>query len=79
MLSDARDIHDFFRVFLTVFLLVLLLYTGIVIADHGWNLFQAFFGGMVFLTVYLLIVSFKVEGDTRALLLGVARANSYDA
>ena len=34
----------------------------------------AFFGGMIFLTVYLLIVSFQVNGDVKALLLGKARA-----
>jgi hypothetical protein len=34
----------------------------------------AFFGGMVFLTIYLLIVSLKTNGDIPALLLGEARA-----
>lgn len=36
----------------------------------------AIFGGMAFLSVYLLIVSFKAEGDTRAMLLGVSRHRS---
>ena len=35
----------------------------------------AFFGGMIFLTVYLLIASFQVNGDIKALLLGKARAS----
>lgn len=34
----------------------------------------AFFGGMMFLTVYLLIASYQVRGDVGALLLGVRRA-----
>lgn len=34
----------------------------------------AVFGGMVFLTVYLLIESFRVNGDLKALLLGARRA-----
>jgi hypothetical protein len=34
----------------------------------------AFFGGMGFLTIYLLIESFRAKGDVRALLLGPARA-----
>jgi hypothetical protein len=36
----------------------------------------AFFGGMGFLTIYLLIESFRVKGDIRALLLGPKRAAS---
>ncbi|HAY07895.1 MAG TPA: hypothetical protein PKV67_02510 [Hyphomonas sp.] len=35
----------------------------------------AFFGGMMFLTIYLLIVSLKTSGDIRAVLLGEARAS----
>ncbi len=35
----------------------------------------AFFGGMMFLTIYLLIVSLKTKRDIRAMLLGVARAS----
>lgn len=34
----------------------------------------AFFGGMAFLTIYLLIASYQVRGDVSALLLGVRRA-----
>jgi len=34
----------------------------------------AFFGGMLFLSIYLLIHSFRTKGDIRALLLGKGRA-----
>ncbi|MFO1017306.1 MAG: hypothetical protein U1E03_06885 [Hyphomonadaceae bacterium] len=34
----------------------------------------AFFGGMAFLATYLLITSYKVKGDVKALLLGSQRA-----
>lgn len=34
----------------------------------------AFFGGMMFLTIYLLIASYQVKGNFRALLLGSQRA-----
>lgn len=34
----------------------------------------AFFGGMLFLSIYLLVHSFKVNGNIKALLLGEARA-----
>lgn len=41
----------------------------------GWVLTPlALFGGMMFLTVYLLIVSFRVNGDLKALLIGEGRA-----
>lgn len=33
----------------------------------------AFFGGMFFLSAYLLILSFKTDGDIKALLLGPSR------
>lgn len=33
-------------------------------------------GGMMFLTVYLLIVSYEVKGDVKALLLGKSRATA---
>ena len=33
----------------------------------------AFFGGMAFLTIYLLVVSYQVKGDVRALLVGAER------
>lgn len=97
--------------------LTIFLYTAVVIANHGPNLFPAFFGdmaamgwagqfnldfmfmlslsalwvawrhgfstsglafaflaamlGSAFLSVYLLVVSFQVKGDVRALMLGV--------
>lgn len=108
------------RLYLVVFLIVLAVYTGIVIANYGMILIQVFFGdmaaltwpgqfnldfmgflllsglwvswrheyspigliltplavfgGMGFLTVYLLIESFRVNGDFKALLLGANRA-----
>ncbi len=34
----------------------------------------AFFGGMIFLAIYLLVASFQVKGDVAALILGKARA-----
>mgnify|MGYP000845570036 CR=1 FL=1 len=34
----------------------------------------AFFGGMMFLTIYLLALSLQLKGDVRAMLLGPARA-----
>ncbi|MCU0658383.1 MAG: hypothetical protein MUF64_24915 [Polyangiaceae bacterium] len=104
------------RALLVLFLVLVSVYTGLVIRDHGWNLFPVFFGdmakvgwpgqfnldftcmlalsglwvayrhrfrpaglalglgafvgGVLFLSVYLLIVSFRVKGDIRALLLG---------
>lgn len=36
----------------------------------------AFFGGMAFLTIYLLVASYQVKGDVRALLLGTQRAGA---
>ena len=36
----------------------------------------AFFGGMMFLTIYLLVASYQVKGDLKALLLGPQRANA---
>lgn len=36
---------------------------------------MGFFGGAFFLSAYLFIVSFKVNGDIKALLLGEARAS----
>ena len=36
----------------------------------------AFFGGALFLSVYLLVESVRVGGDSRALVLGTARAAS---
>lgn len=36
----------------------------------------AFFGGMMFMTVYLLIVSSTAKGDMKAILLGARRATA---
>ena len=108
-----------FRTFLIVFLAILLVYTGVVIANHGPNLFPAFtgpiaqinwpgqfnldftgflmlsalwvlwrneftekawglgllafFGGMVFLTIYLLYLSYRENGDIQRMLIGRSR------
>ena len=44
----------------------------------GWLLgFVGLFGGTLFLSAYLLIMSFKVNGDMKALLLGEARAHTH--
>ncbi|WP_299322767.1 hypothetical protein [Parasphingopyxis sp.] len=42
--------------------------TGLILA------IPAFFGGMLFLATYLLIVSYSAKGDVRVLLLGPERA-----
>jgi len=109
-----------FRILLVLMLLVLIAYTGVVIASHGWNLFPvffedmtamtwpgqfntdfmgflilsglwtawrhhfsplglllgliAFFGGIIFLTIYLLVVSGGAKGNAKVLLLGPRRA-----
>jgi len=108
------------RMFSAVFLIVLAVYTGIVIANHGANLVPVFFGdmaaiawpgqfnldfmgflmlsglwiswrheyslvgwlltplamtgGMLFLSIYLLVMSFRVNGDLKVLLIGEGRA-----
>ena len=108
-----------FRIILTCFILTILVYTGAVISDNGWNLFPeffgemwsmtwsgqfnadftcflilsglwiawrhgfsrnglilgvtAFFGGIMFLAPYLLVFSFREQGDMSKLLLGVNR------
>ena len=108
------------RLYALIFLIVLTVYTGIVIANHGANLVPIFFndmkamawpgqfnldfmgflilsalwvgwrheysltgwvltplalfGGMLFLTLYLLIMSFRVNGDLKTLLIGEGRA-----
>jgi hypothetical protein len=108
-----------FRVFLVAMWATIFVYTAITITNHGWGLFQIFFGDMArmgwpgqfnldfsfmlmlsalwvawrhrftpgglglaflaavggasFLSVYLLVLSFRAKGDVRALLLG-ARA-----
>lgn len=105
-----------FRIFLITFLIVLLVYTLIVAASHGTDLFSVFFGdmramnwpgqfnldfmgflmlsglwvvwrndftpmsfvlgflafigGMTFLPVYLLFLSFKTNGNIAQMLLG---------
>jgi len=110
-----------FRIFLATIFIVIAVYTGIVVVNHGLGLlpiffgdmvkmvwpgqfnldfmcflalsalwlawrhnfspaglllgFAGFFGGAFFLSAYLLIVSFKVNGDIKALLLGEARVN----
>ena len=108
------------RVYAVIFLIVLVVYTLIVVSNHGAGLVPIFFndmaamawpgqfnldfmgflilsalwvgwrheyslvgwvltplaltGGMLFLTIYLLIMSFKVNGDLKALLIGERRA-----
>lgn len=58
-----------------------LLLSGIWVAwRHGFNAVGlllapvAMFGGMMFLSVYLLVISFTTGGDVRKLLLGETRA-----
>ena len=109
-----------FRAFLGTFLVVLVIYTLVVIANHGSNLFAVFFGdmlamnwpgqfnldflgflmlsaiwvmwrnhfspisyllgllaftgGMTFLPVYLLYLSFNTDGDIARMVLGEQRA-----
>jgi len=108
------------RLFAFVFLIILVVYTGIVMVNHGANLIPIFFGdmaamtwpgqfnldffgflilsamwigwrhnysaigwaliplalfgGMLFLTIYLLIQSFRMKGDLKSLLIGEQRA-----
>ncbi len=109
-----------FRILLGLMLISLLIYTVIVISNHGLNLFPIFFGdikamtwpgqfnfdflgflvlsglwvswrhhfsakglvlgaialtcGILFLSVYLLVISFKTEGDIKKIMLGDKRA-----
>ena len=111
-----------FRILLVALWTIIVVYTGIVIANHGWGLLEiffrdmaamgwpgqfnldftslltlsalwvawrhqfsrgglalallAFFGGGLFLTTYLLVVSTMAKGDMREVLLGKARATS---
>lgn len=111
-----------FQLFLGVFCISLIVYTGVVIANHGWNLLPIFFGdmmamtwpgqfnfdflgclllsglwvswrhhftatglalgavavfgGMLFLSGYLLVASRMAKGDVRVLLLGGTRARA---
>ncbi|MEQ1780568.1 MAG: hypothetical protein ABMA14_04350 [Hyphomonadaceae bacterium] len=109
-----------FRILLVLMLLALTAYTGVVIANHGWNLLPVFFGdmaamtwpgqfntdfmgflvlsglwaawrhhfsplglalgliavfgGMMFLTIYLLVVSGGAKCNAKVVLLGPRRA-----
>lgn len=63
-----------FRLLLALFCPGIVLYTAILVGACGMNLFPAFFGGGLFLTVYLLIASFSADGDVRTVLLGPSRA-----
>ncbi|WP_288987754.1 hypothetical protein [uncultured Sphingopyxis sp.] len=109
-----------FRLLLAICLVVIIAYTGVTIAHHGWNLLPVFFGdmaamswpgqfnldffcflllsglwtawrghfsavslllglvavfgGMLFLSLYLLWLSYRCRGDARAMLLGPMRA-----
>ena len=111
-----------FRFFLIAFLVALLAYSGVTIANHGANLFPAFFGdmaemgwpgqfnfdfmgflmlsaiwtawrndfsggglglavlaffgGMMFLCIYLLVLSYQTGGDAREIMLRKTRAGS---
>ena len=110
-----------FRLFLVSFLIVLVVYTLIVLANHGPNLFAVFFGdmlaltwpgqfnldfmgflilsaiwvvwrneftpisfllgllalvgGMTFLPIYLLYLSFQSNGDIAQMMMGTRRPN----
>jgi len=109
-----------FRLFLLGCLFSILIYTGITIAGHGWNLLPVFFGdmaamgwpgqfnfdfftflllsglwtawrneftvggcllglmaifgGMLFLSIYLLALSYRHQGDMGEIILGTNRA-----
>ena len=111
-----------FRILLVVLWTIIVVYTGVVIANHGWGLLEiffgdmaamgwpgqfnldflslltlsalwvawrhqfsrgglvlallAFFGGGLFLTTYLFLVSATAKGDMREVLLGKTRATS---
>ena len=108
-----------FRSLMVVFILGIVVYTGIVISNHGWNLLPIFFGdiaamtwpgqfnfdfmcflilsglwlawrhnfsavgvsfgilglfgGIMLLAPYLLIMSFRVNGDIKTLFMGNGR------
>lgn len=118
--TDESYKMTLFRIFLGLFLVVLVVYTAVVVANYGLTLFPIFFGdmiamtwpgqfnldffgflmlsaiwvtwrneftpfsfvlgflaltgGMTFLPIYLLFLSFKTNGDIRLMLLGEARA-----
>jgi hypothetical protein len=109
-----------FRILLVALWAIIVVYTGIVIANHGWGLLEiffrdmasmgwpgqfnldfaslltlsalwvawrhkfsgagaalgllAFFGGGLFLTTYLFVVSTMAKGDMKEVLLGKVRA-----
>ncbi len=109
-----------FRIFLSLLLVSLLIYTFVVGSAHGWNLIPPFFaeiqamtwqgqfnfdfmgflllsalwcawrndfspigfglavlgatGGILFLSIYLLILSFSTDGDIKTIMLGRRRA-----
>ena len=111
-----------FRLSLLACLLSILIYTGITIAEHGWNLLSVFFGdmaamgwpgqfnfdfftflllsglwtawrndfavggcllglvaifgGMLFLSIYLLALSYRHKGDMGEIMLGTNRTRS---
>lgn len=65
-----------FRLLLAAIFLTIVVYTSVVVADHGLGLLPAFFGGGPLLTGYLFAASFTVSGDFKALLLGSTRAKS---
>lgn len=48
-----------FRILLAALFIWIVGYTVITISNHGWNLIPVFFGGILFLSLYLLVVSFK--------------------
>lgn len=111
-----------FRLFLLACLLSILIYTGVTIVAHGWNLLPVFFGdmaamgwpgqfnfdfftflllsglwtawrndfavggcllglvaifgGMLFLSIYLLALSYRHKGDMGEIMLGTNRTRS---
>lgn len=111
-----------FRLFLLACLLSIVIYTGVTIAAHGWNLLPVFFGdmaamgwpgqfnfdfftflllsglwtawrndfavggcllglvaifgGMLFLSIYLLALSYRHKGDMGEIMLGTNRTRS---
>lgn len=114
-----------FRVFLGASLLSILIYTGVTIHAHGWNLLPIFFGdmaamarpgqfnfdfftflllsglwtvwrnaftlgglalgliavfgGMLFLSIYLIILSFRHQGNISDMMLGAERVRALTA
>ena len=62
-----------FRLLLVLIFTAITLYTGVVVAHHGLDLLPVFFGGALFLSAYLLVASFRADGNVEALLLGGRR------